>query len=72
LEEARGCARPRYLMHAVPILGLQGQARQAQRGLLMAGEAILQKVLPQLEVVLVAAQLVPDSKRKKPTFERLI
>lgn len=47
------------LRHAVSTLCLQGQSSQVQSRLLMAGQSVLQKVSPELEVILVAGLFVP-------------
>lgn len=44
---------------AVSTLRLEGQSSQVQSSLLMAGQPVLQKVSPELEVILVAGLFVP-------------
>ncbi|KAF3853253.1 hypothetical protein F7725_013941 [Dissostichus mawsoni] len=46
--------------HAVSTLGLQGQSSQVKSRFLMAGQPVLQKVSPELQVTLVAGLFVPD------------
>lgn len=48
------------LRHAVSTLRLQGQSSQVQSSVLMAGQPVLQKVSPELEVILVAGLFVPS------------
>lgn len=49
-----------YLRQAVSTLRLQGQSAEVQSSLLMAGQPVLQKVSPELEVILMARLFVPD------------
>lgn len=51
-----------YLSHAVSVLCLQSQSAEVERRLLVAGQPVLQQVLPELEVKLVSGLLVPDEK----------